>query len=119
MWYSSLNRVRVSSTKPYIWTQQLKNAKGRGKQIQTVRAAVMLPLGSETIFAQRESLQRQHFHIWLHNATQKWLAMENIEQSGCTSIVLEKQPKDNNNQSVYQSLSPHLLNLYFVTRYRG
>jgi len=114
MWYSSLNRVRVSSTKPYIWTQQLKNAKGRGKQIQTVRAAVMLPLGSETKFA-----ETAFSYLASQCCTQKWLAMENIEQSGCISIVLEKQPKDNNSQSVYQSLSPHLLNLYFVTRYRG
>ena len=74
MWYLSLNRVRVSSTKPYIWTQQLKTAKGRGRQIQTVRAAIILPLGTETIFAQKESLQRQHFHIWLHNATHTEMA---------------------------------------------
>lgn len=69
MWYLSLNRLRVSSTKPSIWTQQLKTAKGRGKKIQAVRAAIILPLGTETIFTQKESLQRQHFHIWLHNAT--------------------------------------------------
>lgn len=126
MWYLSLNRLWFSSTKLSIWTQQPKTAKGRGKQIQIVRAAIILPLGTETIFTQKESLQRQHFHICLYNATHTYTHKKNdllgkiYNKVDVYQLSLKNHPKiARANMFISLSFSPHLLNFHSVTRYRG